>query len=89
MIVRTKIGMRALKALAPDHEILDSVLIGFRARRQKGAAVTFSLVYRAAGVQRRITIGRWGPLSPERSGCWAKSHLASIRKLPSKPSAAP
>jgi integrase len=78
MIVRTKIGMRALKALAPDHEILDSVLIGFRARRQKGAAVTFSLVYRAAGVQRRVTIGRWGPLSPDQARREAQRLLGEV-----------
>jgi integrase len=79
--VKTKIGMRELKALTPNTELLDTSVIGFRARRQSGAAVTFSLAYRADGEQRRITIGRWGsPLTPDQARKEALRLLGEVAK---------
>jgi integrase len=84
--VKTKIGMNSLKALDPNQEILDTVLIGFRARRQSGPAIVFALVYRrrSDGQQRRVTIGRWGALTPDDARQEAK-RLAGLVALGGDP----
>jgi integrase len=83
---RLKIGMNSLKALAPNEEILDTALIGFRARRQSGSAITFALVYRrrSDGKQLRATIGRWGALTPDQARQEAQ-RLAGIVELGGDP----
>ena len=85
-VIRTKIGMKVLKALGPDTEVLDTALTGFRARRQSGAAITFALVYRrrSDGKQRRATIGRWGPLTADQARQEAQ-RLAGIVALGGDP----
>jgi integrase len=80
IIVRKRIGLRDLKALAPNSEIIDAKVIGFRARRQTGPTVSFSLVYRSStGEQRRVTIGRWGsPWTPETARAEATRLLGEV-----------
>jgi hypothetical protein len=79
-IVGKRIGLGELKKLPPNSEILDTAVVGFRARRQTGPAITFSLVYRnAAGEQRRITIGRWGsPWTPDTARTEAQRLLGEV-----------
>ena len=79
-IVGKRIGLGELKRLAPNSEILDTAVVGFRARRQTGPAITFSLVYRnAAGEQRRVTIGRWGsPWTPDTARTEAQRLLGEV-----------
>jgi hypothetical protein len=61
MADRKRIGLREVRALGPDAEIWDAAVPGFGARRQKGAAVSYVLMYRTReGRQRRFTIGRHG-----------------------------
>jgi hypothetical protein len=64
---RCRIGLRKVEALTPGVELLDTAVSGFRARRQKGEAVSYSVVYRnKEGRQRRAAIGRHGaPWIPE------------------------
>jgi integrase len=64
---RRKIGLREVRALEPGQEIWDAAVTGFGARRQRGAAVAYVLMYRTrAGRLRRYTIGRHGaPWTPE------------------------
>lgn len=67
MVERRRIGLREVRALGPDQEIWDAAVPGFGARRQKGDAVAYVLVYRTAeGRTRRYTIGRHGaPWTPD------------------------
>src|SRR6266571_4796338 len=62
-----RIGLREVRALGPGEEVWDSMVPGFIARRQKGAAVTYVLMYRTQdGRRRRYTIGRHGaPWTPD------------------------
>jgi integrase len=81
IIVRKQIGIRDLKALAPNSELIDAKVIGFRARRQTGPAITFSVVYRrpSDGRQRRATIGRWGsPWTVETARTEARRLLGEV-----------
>jgi hypothetical protein len=42
-----------------SYQIFDTDVIGFAARVQASGARTFTIDYRHAGRQRRMTIGRW------------------------------
>ena len=87
-IVESGSGLRELKTLAPNSELLDTAVVGFRARRQTGPAITFSLVYRnAAGGTASGHDWTMGFALDARQGanggpaaCSAKSPLASIRR---------
>ena len=76
------IGLRDLKAMPENSELWDggkAGLSGFGARRQKGKAVAFVMMYRTAeGRLRRHTIGRWGPLTPDDARQMAKSIGAKV-----------
>jgi len=67
MADRKRIGLREVRALGPSAEVWDSAVPGFGARRQKGTAVSYVLMYRTReGRQRRFTIGRHGaPWTPD------------------------
>jgi integrase len=67
MADRKRIGLREVRALGPGMEIWDAAVPGLGARRQKGAAVSYVLMYRTReGRQRRFTIGRHGaPWTPD------------------------
>jgi integrase len=67
MADRKKIGLREVRALGPGETAWDAAVIGFGARRQKGEAVSYVLMYRTReGRQRRFTIGRHGaPWTPD------------------------
>ncbi len=67
MAERKRIGLREVRALKPDSEVWDGTVTGFRARRQRSAAVAYILMYRtSAGRLRRFTIGRHGaPWTPD------------------------
>jgi integrase len=67
MTDRKRIGLRDVRALGPGAEIWDAAVPGFGARRQKGSAVSYVLMYRTReGRQRRFTIGRHGaPWTPD------------------------
>jgi hypothetical protein len=62
-----RIGLREVRALAPNCDIWDSAVLGFGARRRSGAVVSYVLMYRTLeGRQRRFTIGKHGaPWTPE------------------------
>jgi integrase len=55
---------RVIQALQPGEAIWDEKLPGFGARRQTNA-VSYVLKYRVAGVQRFVTLGRHGVVTPE------------------------
>jgi integrase len=80
MAERRKIGLREVRALGTGSEIWDSALPGFGARRQKGSAVSYVLMYRTReGRQRRFTIGRHGaPWTPDTARAEALRLLGEI-----------
>jgi integrase len=77
-----RIGLREVCALGPGEEVWDSVVPGFIARRQKGAAVAYVLMYRTReGRRRRYTIGRHGaPWTPGSAREEARRLLGEIVK---------
>jgi integrase len=77
-----RIGLREVRALGPGDEVWDSVVPGFIARRQKGAAVAYVLMYRTReGRRRRYTIGRHGaPWTPDGAREEAQQLLGEIVK---------
>ncbi|GGG52610.1 integrase [Caldovatus sediminis] len=79
--VRRRIGLREVRALPPGGEIYDSAVPGFGARRQKGAAVSYFVLYRTReGRSRRYTIGKHGaPWTPEQAREQALAILAAAR----------
>jgi len=57
-----------------DQTIWDTSVIGFGARRQRSEAITYFLMYRGPdGKQRRHTIGRHGPFTPDKARERAKT----------------
>jgi integrase len=79
---RRKIGLREVRALAPGREVWDGAVTGFGARRQKGAAVAYVVMYRTkAGRLRRYTIGRHGaPWTPDTAREEARRLLGEVAK---------
>ena len=80
MAVRKRIGLREVRALGAGELIWDEALPGFGARRQKGTAVSYVLLYRnKGGRQRWHTIGRHGaPWTPETAREEAKRLLGKV-----------
>jgi len=79
---RKRIGLREVRALAPGEEVWDRAVPGFGARRQKGEAIAYVLMYRTReGRQRRFTIGRHGaPWTPESAREKAQQILGDVVK---------
>jgi integrase len=79
---RKRIGLREVRALGPGGEIWDAAVPGFGARRQKGEAVSYVLMYRTReGRQRRYTIGRHGaPWTPDGAREEARRLLGEVVK---------
>ena len=80
MVERKRIGLRDVRALGPGREVWDAAVPGFGARRQKGEAVGYVLLYRTRqGRSRRYTIGRHGaPWTPETARDEARRLLAAV-----------
>lgn len=79
---RVKIGQRVVGALEPGESVYDTAVVGFGARRQKGAAVSYFVFYRTAeGRQRWHTIGRHGaPWTPDEARKEARRVLGEVAK---------
>src|SRR5208337_447681 len=80
-----KIGLTAIRALAPDTEIFDSgpgAVPAFGARRRTGSAVSYFVMFRTGqGKLRRFTIGRHGaPWTPDMARDKAKELLGEVAK---------
>jgi integrase len=73
--LKGRIGLRSLRELGPDQEIWDTAVPGFTARRQSDGGISFTVVYRSGGRQRRYTIGRLGALTPSQ----ARAEAARVR----------
>jgi integrase len=82
MTDRKQIGLREVRALGPYQDIWDAAVPGFGARRQKGEAVSYVLMYRTReGRQRRYTIGRHGaPYTPDTARGEARRLLGEVAK---------
>jgi integrase len=63
MVKRLKLNEKVLREVevrpGVSYQIFDTDVIGFAARVQASGARTFTIDYRHAGRQRRMTIGRW------------------------------
>ncbi len=79
---RKRIGLREVRALKPGEKVWDDLVLGFHARRQKGAAVAYVVVYRTPeGRQRWHTIGRHGsPWTPDTARTEARRLLGESAK---------
>jgi integrase len=79
--MKTRIGIRNIKALEPGQVIWDAIVSGFGARRQKGTAVVYFLFYRSAQGRRQrwFTIGKHGsPWTPDTARTEAKRLLGLV-----------
>ncbi|HTZ80652.1 MAG TPA: integrase arm-type DNA-binding domain-containing protein, partial [Stellaceae bacterium] len=82
MSTRKRIGLREVRALGAGQTVWDAAVPGFGARRQKGQAIAYVLLYRTKdGRQRWHTIGRHGaPWTPETARDEAKRILGEVVK---------
>lgn len=80
MVERARIGKAQITGLKPGETVWDTTLVGFGARRQAGATVSYILKCRTKdGRQRKITIGRHGsPWTPDTARDEAKRQLGKI-----------
>jgi integrase len=80
MVSRGRIGLRDIRKLGLGEVIWDAAIVGFGARRQKGDAVSYVLIYRTQeGRQRWHTIGRHGaPWTPDTARDEAKRLLGNV-----------
>jgi len=80
MVNRLKLNEKTLRDAEPrpgvSYQIFDTDVIGFAARVQASGARTFTIDYRHAGRQRRMTIGRW----PEWSVTAARERAKELRR---------
>ena len=80
MVKRLKLNEKALRDAEPkpgvSYQVFDTEVIGFAARIQSSGARTFTIDYRHAGRQRRMTIGRW----PEWSVTAARERAKELRR---------
>ena len=78
--MKTKLGNRELRALAPESEIWDTAVSGFGARRQRSETISYIVMYRTAeGRQRRHTIGKHGaPWTPDTARNEARRVLGRV-----------
>lgn len=80
MVNLLKLNEKALRDAEPkpgvSYQIFDTEVIGFAARIQASGARTFTIGYRHAGRQRRMTIGRW----PEWSVTAARERAKELRR---------
>ncbi len=81
----TRLTKRAVDALAPKAErfdVYDADLPGFAVRVTPDGVKTFSLVYRAgsgrSAPKRRVTFGRYGPITVEQARQLARQSLAEV-----------
>lgn len=86
---RKRIGLREVRALGPDQEIWDAAVPGFGARRRKGEAISYVLMYRTKeGRLRRYTIGQHGvPWTPDAARDQALAVLAEAKVKGTDPAA--
>jgi len=76
---RRPLTLAVVRALMPGEVAWDSRLPGFGVRRQKGAAVTFVVIYRTReGRQRWHSLGRFGVLTPDTARAAARQVLAEV-----------
>ena len=63
MVKRLKLSEKVLRDAEPlegnSHQIFDTEVIGLAAKVQSSGTRAFTLDYRFAGRQRRMSIGRW------------------------------
>lgn len=80
MPTRTRLGLREIRALGPGETVWDASVPGFGARRQKGEAVAYVLLYRTVERRQRWhTIGRHGaPWTPDTARAEARRVLADV-----------
>jgi integrase len=80
MVSRRRIGLRDIRKLGLGEVIWDAAIVGFGARRQKGDAVSYVLIYRTQeGRQRWHTIGRHGaPWTPDTARDEARRLLGDV-----------
>ena len=80
MVKRLKLNEKVLRDAEPkpgvSYQVFDTEVIGFAARIQASGARTFTIDYRHAGRQRRMTIGRW----PEWSVTAARERAKELRR---------
>jgi integrase len=82
-ILLTKRVVDAAELRGDRYYLWDSLLPGFGLRVEKSGAKTFIVRYRAEGggrtaAQRFITVGRYGPLTPEQARKQAKALLGGV-----------
>jgi integrase len=81
MVKRLKLSEKTLRDAEPvvgrSYQIFDTEILGLSARVQCSGARAFSLDYRFAGRQRRMTIGRW----PEWSVTAARERAKELRRM--------
>ncbi|MBV9812762.1 MAG: site-specific integrase [Acetobacteraceae bacterium] len=76
---RRRISLREVRALGPGETVWDGQVMGFCARRQRGAAVSYVLFYRCNSRRRMHTIGKHlSPWTPETARAEAQRLLGEI-----------
>lgn len=77
----TKRAVEAVKATSSDQVLWDDDLAGFGLRVKPTGVKSFIIQYRnAQGVSRRLTIGQYGPVTPEQARALAMGHLGRVAK---------
>lgn len=81
MVKRLKLSEKILRDAEPcegnSYQIFDTEILGLAAKVQRSGTRTFTLDYRYAGRQRRMTIGRW----PEWSVTAARERAKELRRM--------
>jgi integrase len=79
----SKLTKRIIDSLTPqstDYFVWDDELRGFGVRVSPKGTLTFMVQYRAGGRQRRVKVGRYGPLTAEEARLQARELLGDVAK---------
>jgi integrase len=74
----TKRAIDAIKPTGKDTILFDDELPGFGLRLKPNGARSFLIQYRQGGRTRRLTLGRYGRLTPDEARKLARQHLAAV-----------
>jgi hypothetical protein len=74
----TKRAIDAIKPTGRDTILFDDELPGFGLRLKPNGARSFLIQYRQGGRTRRLTLGRYGRLTPDEARKLARQHLAAV-----------
>ncbi|MBK8230669.1 MAG: tyrosine-type recombinase/integrase [Candidatus Eisenbacteria bacterium] len=76
----SRLTLPLIRTLTPGDEVADAEIRGLTARASSSGSISYSLRYRAAGSQRRVTLGSHPAITPDAARTLARDLLARVAR---------